>query len=159
MEMENLLPVKSRHELRVWLQENGTTATSCWVVVSMTPRPETLFYLDAVEESLCVGWIDGVKKKRSATQLVQRLSPRRKGSSWTELNKERVRRLEKLGLMNEEDRKVLPAMDHISFKLDYIIEQRLKEDSQVYGNFQSFPALYQRVRIDRYKAIKISRNY
>lgn len=154
MEMENLLPAKSRNELRVWLQENGKTETSCWVVVSMTPRPETLFYLDAVEESLCVGWIDGVKKKLSETQLAQRLSPRRKGSSWTELNKERVRRLEKVGLMNDEGRKVLPAMDHVSFKLDKVIEQRLKEDVQVYENFMAFPALYQRVRIDTIQSNK-----
>lgn len=62
MEMENLLPAKSRNELRDWLQINGKTETSCWVIVSMTPKPEILFYLDAVEESLCVGWIDGVKR-------------------------------------------------------------------------------------------------
>lgn len=154
MEMKNLLPAKSRNELRDWLQVNGKTETSCWVIVSMTPKPEILFYLDAVEESLCVGWIDGVKKNRSETQLLQRLSPRRKGSSWTELNKERLRRLEKLGLMNDEGRNVLPAMDLVSFQLDKVIEQRLKEDAQVYENFKAFPALYQRVRIDTIQSNK-----
>lgn len=154
MEMENLLPAKSRNELRDWLQINGKTETSCWVIVSMTPKPEILFYLDAVEESLCVGWIDGVKKKHSETQLLQRLSPRRKGSSWTELNKERVRRLEKLGLMNDEGRNVLPAMDLVSFQLNKVIEQRLKADAQVYENFKAFPALYQRVRIDTIQSNK-----
>lgn len=58
----------------------------------MTPTPDVLLYLDVVEEALCFGWIDGVKKKISETELAQRLS---------ELNKERVRRLEKLGLMRE----------------------------------------------------------
>ncbi|MNC16082.1 hypothetical protein D3C76_47480 [compost metagenome] len=148
MEIENLIAVKSREGLRGWLQENCKTEKSCWVVVSMTPNPETLLYLDAVEESLCFGWIDGVKKKISETVLAQRLSPRSKKSSWTELNKERVRRLEKLGLMRDEGRKVLPDMDHDSFKIDRVIEQRLKEDSQVYENFLAFPVLYNRVRID-----------
>jgi uncharacterized protein YdeI (YjbR/CyaY-like superfamily) len=154
MENENLITVKSRVELRMWLQENSRTEKACWVVVGMTPSPDTLLYLDAVEESLCFGWIDGVKKKISETELAQRLSPRSKRSSWTELNKERVRRLEKLGLMKEEGRKVLPDMDHDSFKIDRVIEQRLKEESQVYENFLAFPALYQKVRIDTIQSNK-----
>jgi uncharacterized protein YdeI (YjbR/CyaY-like superfamily) len=154
MEIENLITVKSREDLRVWLQENCKTEKFCWVVVSMTPNPDTLLYLDAVEESLCFGWIDGVKKKISETQLAQRLSPRSKGSSWTELNKERVRRLEKLGLMRDEGRKVLPDMGQDSFKIDRVIEQRLKEDKQTYENFMAFPDLYKRVRINTIQSNK-----
>lgn len=148
MQIENLITVKSREHLRAWLQENCKTEKSCWVLVSMTPNPETLLYLDVVEECLCFGWIDGVKKKVSETELAQRLSPRSKRSSWTELNKERVRRLDKLGLMSDEGRKVLPDMNLASFKVDRVIEQRLKEEKQIYENFLAFPALYKRVRID-----------
>lgn len=148
MEIENLLTVKSREELREWLRENGKSEKACWVVVSMTPKPDTLLYLDAVEEALCFGWIDGIKKKISETGTAQRLSPRSKNSSWTELNKERVRRLEKLGLMTEEGRKALPDMSRDAFVIDRVIEQRLKEDRKVYENFMAFPPLYQRVRID-----------
>ncbi|CAH1203771.1 hypothetical protein PAECIP111893_02064 [Paenibacillus plantiphilus] len=154
MEIDNLIAVKSREELRMWLQENCKTEKSCWVVISMTPKPDMLLYLDAVEECLCVGWIDGVKKKISETKVAQRLSPRSKKSSWTELNKERVRRLEKLGLMRDEGRKVLPAMDPDSFTIDRIIEHRLKEDRQVYDHFLAFPALYNRVRIDTIQSIQ-----
>lgn len=154
MEIENLITAKSREDLRIWLQKNCKIEKYCWVAVSMTPTPDTLLYLDVVEEALCFGWIDGVKKKISDTQLAQRLSPRTKRSSWTELNKERVRRLEKLGLMHEEGRKALPDMDHDSFKIDTVIEQRLKEDKQVYENFLAFPALYQRVRIDNIQSVK-----
>ncbi|SFJ61504.1 MULTISPECIES: YdeI family protein [unclassified Bacillus (in: firmicutes)] len=154
MEIENLIPVKSRKNLRIWLQENCNTEKLCWVVVSMKPTPDTLLYLDAVEESLCFGWIDGVKKKISETQLAQRLSPRSKKSSWTELNKERVRRLEKLGLMRNEGIRVLPDMDYDSFKIDRVIEQRLKEDKQVYENFLAFPALYKKIRIDTIQSNK-----
>lgn len=97
MEIENLISVKSRGDLRIWLQENCKIEKFCWVLVSMKPTPDMLLYLDAVEEALCFGWIDGVKKKISETELAQRLSPRSKKSSWTELNKERVRRLESWG--------------------------------------------------------------
>lgn len=154
MEIENLIPAKSREDLRNWLHENGKTEKSCWVLVSMTPTPNMLLYLDAVEEGLCFGWIDGVKKKISETELAQRLSPRSKKSSWTELNKERVRRLEKLGLMRDEGRMVLPDMDHDSFRIDRVIEQRLNEEKQVYENFMAFPDLYKRVRIDTIQSNK-----
>lgn len=154
MEIENLIAVKSSEDLRVWLQENGKTEKFCWVVVSMTPNPLKLLYLDAVEQSLCFGWIDGVKQKISETELAQRLSPRSKRSSWTELNKERVRRLEKLGFMSDEGRKVLPDMDHGSFQIDKVVEQRLQAERQVYDNFLAFPALYKRVRIDTIQSNK-----
>jgi uncharacterized protein YdeI (YjbR/CyaY-like superfamily) len=154
MEIENLITTKSREDLRIWLQENGKTEKCCWVLVSITPTPNKLLYLDVVEEALCFGWIDGVKKKISETELAQRLSPRSKKSSWTELNKERVRRLEKLGLMTDEGKKVLPNMDLSSFKIDEDIEQRLKEEKQVYDNFMTFPDLYTRVRIDTIQSNK-----
>ena len=140
--------------MRIWLQENGKIERFCRVSVSMKPVSGRLLYLDAVEEALCFGWIDGVKKKVSATELAQRLSPRSKKSSWTELNKERVRRLEKLGLMRDEGRRVLPDMNPESFRIDKAIEQRLKEDKQIYENFMAFPELYRRIRIDTIQSYK-----
>ncbi|WP_238904977.1 YdeI/OmpD-associated family protein [Clostridium sp. YIM B02506] len=136
------------------MKDNSSIETSCWVVVSIVPKSDTLLYLDVVEEALCFGWIDGIKKKNSENQLVQRLSPRSKKSSWTELNKERVRRLEKLGLMTDEGRKVLPDMSSNSFVIDKFIEEKLKEDELVYKNFMNFPELYRRVRIDTIQQVK-----
>jgi uncharacterized protein YdeI (YjbR/CyaY-like superfamily) len=154
MEIENPIAARSRDDLRNWLEENAKIKKSCWVLVSMTPNPDMLLYLDAVEEALCYGWIDGIKKKISETELAQRLSPRGKKSSWTELNKERVRRLEKLGLMKDEGRRVLPDMDHNSFRIDEEIERRLREEKHLYDNFMSFPDLYRRVRIDTIQSYK-----
>lgn len=78
MIIEHVIPAKSREDLRLWLQNHGTTEKSCWVLVSMTPTPDMLLYLDVVEEALCFGWIDGIKKKMYETELAQRLSPRTK---------------------------------------------------------------------------------
>ncbi|MBU8596648.1 thymidylate synthase [Shouchella clausii] len=146
--MENFIRVKTRQELRDWLEEHSTTEKCCWIIVSMSEQPNVIQYVDAVEEALCVGWIDGIKKKISDTELAQRLSPRKKNSHWTELNKERVRRLDKLGLMREEGMKALPDMRPESFTIDKEIETRLKEDEQLYQNFIHFPELYRRIRID-----------
>ncbi|GIQ69311.1 hypothetical protein XYCOK13_21350 [Xylanibacillus composti] len=70
------------------------------------------------------------------------------------MNKERVRRLEKLGLMRDEGRDALPDMNPDSFVIDPVVEQRLKEERQVYENFLAFPALYQRVRMDTIHSVK-----
>lgn len=148
MEIDKLLTFKKREELRDWLLANSTTEKYCWVIVTIKPKLDTLLYLDVVEEALCFGWIDGVKKKLSETQTAQRLSPRAKKSPWTELNKERVRRLEKLGLMTDEGRKILPSDIHQPFKIDSVIEEKLKEDQEIYENFMAFPDLYRRIRID-----------
>lgn len=148
MEIDKLLTFKKREELREWLLANSTTEKYCWVIVTIKPKLDTLLYLDVVEEALCFGWIDGVKKKLSETQTAQRLSPRAKKSPWTELNKERVRRLEKLGLMTDEGRKILPSDIYQPFKIDSVIEEKLKENQQIYENFMAFPDLYRRVRID-----------
>ncbi|MGY3778761.1 YdeI/OmpD-associated family protein [Isobaculum melis] len=154
MELDVLFSIKNRTALREWFLENAGTEKYCWIIVSMKPEVDKVQYLDAVEEALCFGWIDGVKKKITETELAQRLSPRAKTSSWTELNKERVRRLEKLGLMTDAGRKVLPNMTESSFRIDEAIQKRLEEDRIVYENFLAFPPLYQRIRIDTIQSYK-----
>lgn len=154
MEITNLIGATNREELRAWLEKNAAKEKFCWVVLGTKQQPDALQYLDAVEEALCFGWIDGTKKKLSETQVAQRLSPRQKKSNWTELNKERVRRLEKLGLMTEQGLSVLPDMRAESFAIDPEILTRLKEDPQLYQNFMNFPELYRRIRIDNIQGYK-----
>lgn len=67
---------------------------------------------------------------------------------WSELNKERCRRLEQLGFMTEAGRAVLPDMSANGFVIDSEILTALKADKTVWQNFNNFPPLYQRVRID-----------
>ena len=63
------------------------------------PEWAALPYIDVVEEALCFGWIDSTSKKMPDGRLAQRLSPRRRGSHWTDLNRQRCRDLEARGLM------------------------------------------------------------
>ena len=156
MELTNLLNVKNRDELRQWLEENHKTEKECWVIVKRgKPKNDnTFWYLDAVEEAMCFGWIDSTCKKTTDGLTAQRLSPRQKRSSWTELNKERCRRLEKMGRMTDAGRAILPDMSLTGFKIDEEILYAMKEDFIIWNNFESFPTLYQRVRIDSIQAYK-----
>ena len=150
MELMNLLTAKNRDELREWLKDNHDKEKECWVAVKRG-RPVdngTFWYIDAVEEAMCFGWIDSTTKKMDSGITVQRLAPRRKGSIWSELNKERCRRLERKGKMTDAGRAVLPDMSPNGFVIDEELLQALKSDSVVWENFNKFPQLYQRVRID-----------
>ena len=150
MNFKNLLPAKNRDELRQWLLENHNKEDECWVVVKRG-RPVdngTFWYIDAVEEAMCFGWIDSTTKKMDNGITAQRLAPRRKGSMWSELNKERCRRMERLGRMTDAGRAVLPDMSESGFVIDKDILMALQADAEIWGSFQKFPPLYQRVRVD-----------
>ena len=65
MEFSNLLSVQNRDELRQWLLANHDKEVECWVAVKRG-RPVddgTFWYIDAVEEAMCFGWIDSTTKK------------------------------------------------------------------------------------------------
>lgn len=146
MEEQNILCATNRAEFRAWLELHHHTEKECWVDVKRG-RPATdsqFWYLDAVEEALCFGWIDS-RHKLIGGKRMQCFTPRKRNSPWTELNKERVRRLERLGLMTDAGRMVLPPMGIRSFKIDKDVETALKA-ARVWTRFKSFPPLYQRIR-------------
>ena len=146
---ENILDAKTRAELREWLSLHHSSEKECYVRCSRGGPPEdvSLWYVDVVEEALCYGWIDSTHRLIDGIRY-QRLSPRRRGSHWTELNKERVRRMETLGLMTDAGRAVLPDM---TTDLDVLFPELvdvLRRDSEIWHNLLQFPALYVRVRLD-----------
>ncbi len=150
MEPLNLLDVTNRDQLRAWLEVHHRTEKECWVVVKRG-RPvsdEVFWYIDAVEEALCFGWIDSTTKRLECGVTAQRLAPRRRGSLWSELNKERCRRLERLGRMTDAGRAVLPNLSPEGFRIDPEILHALQADPAAWERFIQFPPLYQRVRID-----------
>jgi len=149
MEPKNILNITTREDFRKWLTENHNKESECWMVAKRgkNPPPDCVWYLDAVEEVLCFGWIDTTHKKIEGVDM-QRFTPRVVRSPWSELNKERCRRLEKLGLMTDAGRSVLPDMSEKGFVIDLEIYQAFQDNPVSWKNFQSFPALYQRVRID-----------
>lgn len=107
MLVEPFLDFSRREQLRGWLLDNHASVSHAWVACnrSKLPRPDAIPYIEIVEECLCFGWIDSTLKKMPDGRLAQRISPRRKGSHWTQLNRERCMKLEQLGLMTDDGRK------------------------------------------------------
>lgn len=149
MPYKNILDISDRGAFRQWLAANHASESECWVEVrrGRTPPPGKFGYTDAVEEALCFGWIDSVFKRIGGAAM-QRFSPRKPKGRWSELNKERCRRLEKLGLMTDAGRAVLPDMRPESFTVDDDIRRAFIQNAKALEFFRQTPPLYQRVRID-----------
>jgi uncharacterized protein YdeI (YjbR/CyaY-like superfamily) len=92
----------SPEALRDWLNANHATATELFVGAwSAGSGKPTVTWKQIVDEALCVGWIDGVRRGVPGGWVI-RLTPRRKGSNWSRVNVENVARLAAEGRMRPE---------------------------------------------------------
>jgi len=87
-------------ELGAWLGEHHATATELWVGFHKkgSGRP-SVTWPEAVDEALCVGWIDGVRKRIDEHSYEIRFTPRKPSSTWSAVNIARVAELTALGRM------------------------------------------------------------
>ena len=87
-------------ELREWFDANAETAEELWLGAykKATGRP-SVAWPDAVDEALCVGWIDSVRYTLDKDSHAQRFTPRRKGSNWSAINVAKVAALTAQGRM------------------------------------------------------------
>ena len=110
-EIGAVLDFKGFEEMYAWLSSNAKEQTEIFVRISRQ-KPEkcvdVLSYYDAVNAALCFGWIDSTLRNINGV-LVQRFSPRKKNSHWTDTNIKRCLELDKKGLMTEEGKRVCPA--------------------------------------------------
>ena len=118
---------ESQKAFRRWLEKNHGKATELWVgFYKKASGRGGLQYKEAVDESLCFGWIDGVRKSIDDVSYVQRFSPRKKSSIWSAINIKRVAELKKLGLMHASGLKAFEERDPKKAGL-YSFENRPQE--------------------------------
>ena len=90
----------SRARFRAWLGANHARVEVLWIGFWKAHTGRSGFtYPEAVEESLCFGWIDGLKKRFDDQAFMQRFTPRRPRSIWSAVNIRKVEELKVAGLM------------------------------------------------------------
>ncbi|PTA69412.1 YdeI/OmpD-associated family protein [Deinococcus arcticus] len=147
MEIGEQVRPADRAAWRRWLQVQHASAAEIWLVTARQGRARAVPYLDAVEEALCFGWIDGLAKRLDEEWLAQRFTPRRPGSHWTELNKARARRLIEEGRMTDAGRAALPDLTLRPVELAPDLRAALEADPVVWRHYQALPEAYRRIRI------------
>ena len=153
------LYVKNREEWRKWLEDNHSTVDEVWLIYYKKPSGKPrISYNDAVEEALCFGWIDGKLRRINDDYYIQRFTPRRPGSKWSQLNMARVQKLVKEGAMKpvgmEAFKKVLekPGLAYENReKVDPVIPDdlmlALNDNTLAYNNFLKFSLSNRRLYI------------
>ena len=104
------LEFKDRTEWRAWLTENHDRQAEIWLVYykKATGIP-CIEYEDSVEEALCFGWVDSLIRKIDECSYARKFTPRKDNSVWSQLNKQRVEKLIREGLMTEHGLKKVEA--------------------------------------------------
>jgi uncharacterized protein YdeI (YjbR/CyaY-like superfamily) len=86
---------------REWLAANHDTAAGVWLKFAKKAAPvTTVTYGEAVEEALCYGWIDGQARGFDEHFYLQRFTPRRRRSAWSQINRDKATRLIEHGRMS-----------------------------------------------------------
>ena len=114
----------SAEEFRQWLMKHHETARELWVgfYKKHTKRP-TLTWPESVDEALCFGWIDGVRKSVGAEGYVIRFSPRKPRSIWSNVNIKKAEALVECGRMQPAGHRAFAARDPKKSGI-YLFEQR-----------------------------------
>lgn len=98
----------NRAEWRRWLEENHADKPSVWLVqYKKNSDMPSISWSDAVDEALCFGWIDSIKKKLDEHATIQFFGPRKPKSVWSKINKAKVQRLTDEGQMRPAGQKCI----------------------------------------------------
>ena len=100
-EIDGFCPA-NKTEWRKWLETNHKIKDSVWLIFLKKGSPNpNLTWNEAVDEALCFGWIDSVKRSMDSEKYMQYFSKRKKESTWSKINKKKIEVLEKNGLMTD----------------------------------------------------------
>ncbi len=148
MEVGDTVSLSERAEWRAWLATHYETATDVWLVSpKKATRLPALPYNDAVEEALCFGWIDSIRKAYGGDATAQRFSPRKRDSGYAQTNVERLRRLADQGLLMPEVSARVKGILAQPYVFPDDIMAVLEANPTVWEHFQQFSRPYQRIRI------------
>ena len=137
-------------KLRKWFEAHHENTSEVWIgfLKKSTGRP-SVTYQEALDEALCFGWIDGVRKSIDAERYMIRFTPRKKGSYWSAVNTKRATELKKQGRMAPAGRAAFEARDaartrKYSFERESAVfppdlDRRFKANRRAWEFFQALP--------------------
>jgi uncharacterized protein YdeI (YjbR/CyaY-like superfamily) len=144
---------------RKWLEKNHDSETELWVGFRKKASGlPSITYPEAVDQALCFGWIDGIRKSVDDTSYTNRFTPRKSRSNWSAVNIKRVGELIEAGAMHPaglaafEERSVARSavysyeQRHLA-RLDAAHEKRFRAKKRAWDFFQSQPPSYRQTAI------------
>ncbi len=145
-------------EFRKWLEQNHDQATELLIGFhKKSSVKKSMTYHEALDEALCFGWIDGVRRRLNETSYEQRFSPRKSNSIWSLINVNHVERLKKEGRMHaaglaaferkDPKRTGIYAFENRPKQLAPEYEKRFRQSKLAWKFFESEPPYIKKVCI------------
>jgi uncharacterized protein YdeI (YjbR/CyaY-like superfamily) len=143
-------------DFRNWLEKNHATATELWVGFNTKDSGKpSITWPESVDQALCFGWIDGIRKRVDEISYQIRFTPRRRGSIWSAINIKRARELARQKQMRPIGLKAFTARIENKSGI-YSYEQRstelkepyatlLKKNKAAWDFFQTQPPSYRKM--------------
>jgi uncharacterized protein YdeI (YjbR/CyaY-like superfamily) len=153
--MDRVMFFKSPAEFRTWLSRNHASATEVWIgFYRKDSGKKGISYSEALDEALCFGWIDGVRKRVDAISYTNRFSPRQPRSIWSAINIRRVAELTKAGRMDpaglqvfqnrDGERSKLYSYERENCQLEPALLRRFRSNGKAWEFFESQSPSYRR---------------
>jgi uncharacterized protein YdeI (YjbR/CyaY-like superfamily) len=142
--------------LRKWLDANHSRVDELWIgFYKKASGKKGITYHEALDEALCFGWIDGIRKSVDADSFAQRFTPRRHRSVWSNVNIAKVKKLIDEGRMTEAglaefekrsaDRTAIYSFERDSVAFPPALAKQFKAERKAWDFFQSQSPYYRRL--------------
>ena len=149
---------ESQFEFRKWLERNHDTATELFVgFYKVNSGKQNMTWSQSVDQAICFGWIDGVRKSIDNDSYLIRFTPRKPNSIWSAVNIKKVEELTIQGLMapsglasfnlREAQRSKIYSYEKENVHLSDDFETKFKANHKAWTFFQSLPNSYQKPAI------------
>ena len=146
---------KTPSDFRKWLAAHHATETELWVgFYKKDSGTASITWPQSVDEALCFGWIDGIRKNIDEVSYKIRFTPRKQRSTWSAVNIKRVGELTEQGLMQkagleafaarQENRSGIYSYEQRSPELPVQYAKKLKKNASAWKFFQAQPPSYRK---------------
>lgn len=145
-------------KFREWLKKNHDKKTELLVgFYKVTSGKKSITWPQSVDEALCYGWIDGIRKSIDEESYTIRFTPRKPGSNWSAVNIKKIGELTEKGLMQpsgqeafkrrKEEKSAIYTYEKQPVELDKAFEKKFKANKAAWAYFQSKPPYYRKTAI------------
>jgi uncharacterized protein YdeI (YjbR/CyaY-like superfamily) len=146
---------RSAKDFRRWLERNHAARAELWVGYhKKSSKQPSMTWPESVDEALCFGWIDGIRKSVDDLRYTIRFTPRRRGSIWSAVNIKRAQELSVKGLMQspgvvafearKENRSAIYSYEQRNANLDGSYERKLRQNKAAWDFFYAQPPSYRK---------------
>jgi uncharacterized protein YdeI (YjbR/CyaY-like superfamily) len=147
---------RTSEAFRAWLEKNHANVAELNMrLYKVHARAKGIGYREALDEALCFGWIDGVRRSHDGDSVTQRFTPRKAKSNWSDVNIARAKELIAEGRMHPAGRAAFEKRDtSATAPYSYLRDEaalapaflrRLKADPRAWAHWQALAPYYRRV--------------